>query len=360
MRSTHRADELLKKMEMLDMELYLDQRGLDYRLTTGSSGEQINVRECPRCGGTGWKVYLNRESGLGNCFHGSCVGEPGFNKFSFIKAINEGSGSKTMKEIDLFLRDLGWRPKKIPKTYKQQSAYFNLPDSEEISEGGAAFKYLFRRGFDLLDIEYFNWSFCREGWFVYNQDGRDRYQAYNGRVLIPIYDENGNLQTFQGRDVTGLAEKKYLFPPGLPGSGRFLYNANNCLGKKIVILNEGVMDVAWTSKHLETRSVGSVGTFGKSLSHGDFREGRDQLGILYKLQKMGMKETVIMWDGEHKTIKDALKVARDLENAGLPTTVVRLDHDKDPNETSPDDLTDAFLSRTKPSIKDMISFSIRG
>ncbi len=65
-------EEFREMMESVDMEEWLSHEGVEYRNTRGTKGEQLNVRTCPSCGKDEWKVYLNAETGLGNCFSGSC------------------------------------------------------------------------------------------------------------------------------------------------------------------------------------------------------------------------------------------------------------------------------------------------
>jgi len=68
--------------EALDLEFWLEREGISFKETRGSSGMQYNIKVCPACGDRKDKVYLNTESGLGNCFSGSC--EQKFNKLKFI------------------------------------------------------------------------------------------------------------------------------------------------------------------------------------------------------------------------------------------------------------------------------------
>ena len=58
--------ELEEALDRIDMEAWLDAEGIDYKITRGSRGTQINVKECPCCGNSNWKVYLNADNGLGN------------------------------------------------------------------------------------------------------------------------------------------------------------------------------------------------------------------------------------------------------------------------------------------------------
>jgi hypothetical protein len=81
-------DELKELSEAFDLELFLDAEGIRYKRGMGSRGPQLNLQTCPFCGGNKWKVFVNAENGLGNCFHGSC--EKTFNKIGFVRAVLGG------------------------------------------------------------------------------------------------------------------------------------------------------------------------------------------------------------------------------------------------------------------------------
>ena len=318
-------------LDNLDMEDYLSSSGVDFRATTGSKGPQFNLKECPRCGGSDWKVFMGRDSGFGNCFHGSCVGQPGYNKYTFIRELTGLSSKDTMKHIEDFVKLRGWRPptKKedwTPKTAKGAE----LPEARF-----EAIRYLTKRGFDESVIRYFGWLYSEDGCFEYmGREDELVSQSYAGRVIIPVCDLAGRIVTFQGRDTTGTANRKYLFPPGLPGTGRYLYNANNVLGKERVAMGEGAFDVAALHCALDDMGVGSIGSFGKSLSGSTTVQQDDQLGQLIELKRSGLKELTFMWDGESKTIEDACKAALKVRSIGLKVKIGMLPEGKDPNEVS--------------------------
>jgi DNA primase len=95
-------------------EELLDHIGVDYRRTSGSRGRQFNIKECPECGRSDWKVYLAEDTGYGNCFHGSC--EARFNLWTFADA---HLGHPESKEIGALFEEIakaaGWKPKVKPQ-----------------------------------------------------------------------------------------------------------------------------------------------------------------------------------------------------------------------------------------------------
>jgi DNA primase len=326
-------EELNELLERVDLEFFLDFEGIDYKATTGHSGEQFNVRECPVCGASKWKVYLNADTGLGNCFSGSC--QATFNKFSFIKAhIGAGGPREVEDHLKSLARELGWRPKRKIEYAVQEETACKLPASIELpTEDGQNLLYLEKRGFDAEIARYFHLRYCHEGFHVYKKpDGTNGVQNFSGRVIIPVYDLDGDLVTYQGRDVTGDSEKKYLFPSALPGTGRFIYNGHNANHARRIVIAEGAFDVAAVKRALDQaedlRDVVPVGTFGKHLSASS--SGNDQYGRFMRLAQTGLQEAVIMWDGEAKVIKDAIKAGELLMRVGIAIRIALLPPGKDP------------------------------
>lgn len=330
----------------LDMETLLDWEGITYKVTHGASGEQLNLKECPSCGHEDWKVFMNRESGLGNCFHGSCeLGS--FNKFSFIEAYL-GSPSKRYV-VDFILQkgaDLGWRPKARSSTVQLATADLVLPRSIPIPDShGCNLEYLEHRNVTGEVAEYFSLRYCSGGTYKFSAHGRDCYQDYSSRVIIPIFDHHGDLVTFQGRDVTGTAEPKYLFPPGLASTGRYLYNAHNAWLHEHVAIGEGVFDcmamkVAFDDDP-DLRHIVPLASFGVTLSQ--YNDGADQASQLIAMKAKGLRRVTIMWDGERAAIKKAWEAARTIEQLGLRAFIALLPRDRDPAELPSEAVRAAFL-----------------
>lgn len=347
--SSETSNELAEMLDMVVMEDYLSSHGIRYKRTHGRSGTQLNLKECPRCGGTKWKVYLNEETGFGNCFHGSCTGEPGFNKFTFIKHyIGADSNAEVIAHIRQHVTESGWRPqRKTAVATDEKPDTFDLPACFKLPFNGKNLKYLTNRGITHELTEYFDLRFCEYGWFEYEFEGQHKHQYYNNRVIIPIYDLNGKMVTFQGRDITGDAEKKYLFPPGLAGTAAFLYNGQNVHNCKHIVIGEGVFDViaikAALDGRVELRDIVPVGSFGKHLTLGS---GNDQLTQLLELKKRGVSEITMMWDGELQAILPAIDAALELTKYGFKTRVAVLPFGKDPNEVAPEVVIDAFYKAT--------------
>lgn len=335
-------DELKELLERIDMESYLDREGIAYRVTNGSRGLQLNLKECPKCGGDKWKVFLNADTGLGNCFSGSC--EAKFNKWSFIDAHLGHNKHQTYEHIKQIAREMGWRPPRtVAKQVNIEKAKLVIPDSHEIPVYGKNVKYLENRGISADVAKFFHLRVSTHGKFNYSMEGRGLSQDYSNRIIIPIFDLDGELVSFQGRDISGTAEKKYLFPPGFASTGKYLYNGQNCTGLETVVMGEGAFDVIAIKIAMDSdpalRDIGALGSFGKHLSFG---EGETQLSQFVRLKSLGLKNVVIMWDGEIAATDDAIEAGRLLRDLGLNVRIAYLPKDKDPNEVPAKVVVDAY------------------
>lgn len=323
--------------EQLDMEYFLDREGIRYKRQHGRSGMQLNVRECPvdHCHDKRSRVYLNAETGQGNCF----VCNTKFSKASFIKHYIEGSWSEAARYCETLLREQGWRPKRKIVTAVDITTV-KLPISEPVGHDGQNLLYLEERGIDLDCAKYFHLRYSEFGFWRYKApEGDWKTQNFENRLIIPVFDMDGTLKTYQGRDVTGNSERKYLFPVTLPGTGRYLLNAHNFIRHEEVVMGEGFFDVAAMKLAFDgdpgTTHLLPVGSFGKHLSYGS-TDCDDQLGRFIDMKRRGLKRVTIMWDGERKALISALDAAKLLTRTGLQVKIAFLPAGKDPNEVPAD------------------------
>ena len=344
MHVSRRADntELTEALDKIDIEAWLDREGVEYKLNRGSRGMQANVKECPCCGNDNWKVYIGLDTGLGNCFHGDC--EEKFNKWKFISKTLGTPARDVIEHIKQVAREQGWRPPRTKGVAVNTATELKMPESIALPHGGRNLKYLDNRGITGAIASYFELRFSHTGSFRYiDEEGRPRTQSYANRIIIPVFDLEGELVSFQGRDITGEAEKKYLFPPGFASTGTHLYNGHNAWGAEHIVAGEGVFDVAAIKialdEDMSLRDIVAVGTFGKHLSHGD--EG-SQLAKLMALKKRGLKIVTLMWDAEKAAIKAMVETAKLIKSCGLVARVALLPKGCDPNETSAQEVRNAF------------------
>lgn len=342
--------------EELDLEFFLQRESVAYRETRGVNGLQLNIRTCPSCQDGRWRVYFGTDSGFGNCF----VCSTGFTKLSFIHHYlghDDHQWGATFRECTEALQEQGWRPKRKAVVAVDHGEVV-LPVSEALPlPDGSNLAYLEQRGFDADIASYFGFRLCEYGWWKYkDEEGANQLQNFADRLIIPVYDVDGELKTFQGRDLRpplspeqielGMKERqRYLFPKELPGTGRYLYNAHNAVATDHVVMAEGAFDVAAVKVALDQdpalRAIVPVGSFGKHLSYGS-QTADDQLGRFMTLKKRGIKFVTIMWDGEEKVVTAALAAAKLLSGIGLVARIALLPHEKDPNEVAPHIVRQAF------------------
>lgn len=324
----------IEDLQELDLTSWLEWMGVDYKRTTGSHGVQLNLRECPFCGNDRWKVYVNEDTGLGNCFHGDC--ERKFNKYQLIKAILKTESFKdVMENLDQYLEVHGWRPKVEVKKKGNpidETDSFNMPSFIPLpTDDGKNLEYLVKRGITNEATAHFELGYCDEGYFQFKKpDGGLGYQDFSKRVVIPVRDINGKIVTFQGRDISGTAEKKYLFPSGRNSTGTLFYNGHNAVGAKSVVICEGVFDViaVWMAFQGQNIDAIPIGSFGKHISKNN---ADSQIAYLLKLKDKGLETITLMWDGESQAIKDACNAAVELKKYGFNVRIALLPG-KDPNE----------------------------
>jgi DNA primase len=331
-------DDLGELLEHLDIEHWLDANGVDYIKARGRSGQQLNVQVCPVCGNEDRKVYLNAETGLGNCFAGSHPPGQNFNKWRFIRAhLGELSNAEVIRHIRAFVEQSGWRPRRVSSATVEQPVKLVLPASVPLPHEGRNLKYLTNRGITPEMARYFHLRYCISGVFPYFDDGRLRQMDFSDRVLIPVFDLNGTMVNFQGRDTTGQRQPKYLFPPGLSATGNHLLNGQNVVATKKVVVGEGAFDVIALKMALDEdvalRDVVPIGTFGKHLSYGP---GDTQEAKFLELKRRGVEDIVFMWDGEEAATRAAIEAGLRLKGLGFSVRVALLPANKDPNEVPGD------------------------
>lgn len=330
---TNKAD-LGEALAKIDLSAYLDMQGVEYRESHGSSGLQLNLKECPSCGDGRWKVFMNAEKALGNCF----VCDTKFNFFRFIQAHTALDNKKTAAHIFKVAEEMGWRqPRKSTVAVNTNVKELVLPKSYRLPINGKNLSYLENRRITTDIAEYMHLRYCHNGLFRYTaHDGSKGIQDYSNRIIIPVFDLGGEMISFQGRDITGTAEKKYLFPNGFAATGTAIYNGHNVHNTKRIVIGEGVFDVAALKIAMDSepdlRDVIPVGTFGKHLSFG---HENSQLAKFLTLYDRGVRDIVIMWDGEVKATDDAIEAGRMLKNVGFNVRIGLLPEGRDPNEVAP-------------------------
>lgn len=315
----------------------MSEEGVDFKVAWGRSGKQLNVRSCPFCGNNNHKVYINAETGLGNCFAGSCS-QKTFNKWQWLKELY-GLGARDLHlKIEMLAELQGWRPAKKAEP-KFNPGELLLPPCTPIRDLPALPAYLRDRGITVAQANYHDLRYCDEGLFeVKHPDGTTQRQNYAKRIILPIYSLDGTLVTFQGRDATGTSEKRYIFPPMFAGTGSQLYNIHNWVQGKHnhVVLCEGIFDAIAVQK-VCAPSVIAMCNFGMNFSISKTGQD-DQMRRLMELKDRGLKSVTILWDNEPRALKAAIATAVEIRRYGFDVWIAKLEHSKDPGEASEDEI----------------------
>lgn len=319
----------------LSLEDILIFEARDYKETSGSSGAQLNIKECPNCGSDKWdKVYANKDSGAGKCF--KC--QETFNIWTFVGwLLVEKGGTGANRDIGAYLQDarrkLGYRPKGADRPKQRVATVegdFELPMSMALPDlKGNNHPYLEGRGIDGEHAGAYGLRFSMFGTHEYkNEKGELMKQSFANRIIFPVFNLDGTMVTFQGRDTTGLSETRYKFAGGLPGTGRYLYNGHTARALKArhVVMCEGPTDVIKADIAVkqapDLANIVPVGSFGMHLSKS--KEGDDQVGAFAKLRREGLERVTILWDGEAEAFEAALDAADLLRKAELEVWIAML------------------------------------
>jgi DNA primase len=183
----------------------------------------------------------------------------------------------------------------FPKEFISLSS--TIDDKIAQIEAKHAIKFLKKRGITQDDIIKYNIGFCKEG-------------KYEGRVIIPSYDEDKKLNYFIARDYKDASPQKYKNPP---------VSAKDVIGWELyinwnapIILVEGIFDALTIKRNV-------IPLFGKVI-HGKLME---------KLVKSSVNRIYIALDADAR--RDALKQAEMLMSYGKEIYLVEIEG-KDANE----------------------------
>lgn len=166
--------------------------------------------------------------------------------------------------------------------------------------------YLLKRNFDPAKIE-LEWG-VRGG----IETGDYRY-----RLMIPIYSK-GQIVSFQGRDVTGKQDVKYLTCHGT-NIKNYLYGIDYVYGDRVII-TEGVTDVWRLGKG------NAIATFGIEYT-------KKQIELIVKRK---FKHVIVFFDSEPQAMKASSSLISTLELYGIRCTNIMIPT-KDPASLSQDE-----------------------
>ena len=267
---------------------------------------------------------INDEKGFYHCFGCSAHGDA-------IRWMTDQRGLSFMDAVKELAAEAGMDvPAPDPRAAKQAEQRAGLHDvmaaaqeyfTDQLGsiEGAQARTYLERRGIKPDTIGTFGFGFAPdsrgglkralskfgddmliEAGLLISVEGKDPYDRFRGRLMIPIRDARGRVIAFGGR-ILGDGEPKYLNSPDTPlfDKGRTLYNHDLCspasrqTGR--VIVCEGYMDVIALAQAGFHDAVAPLGT---ALTE-------QQIQMLWRMTE----KPLLCFDGDNAGQKAAMRAA---------------------------------------------------
>jgi DNA primase len=246
---------------------------------------------CPFCHHHKKKLAINLQTQKWHCW--TCNSR-GSTLYPLFKSLNSD------ESIFIRLRNITGDTKyKDNEDDGETEIYFSLPEHFipliDTYETKNVANYLKKRGITKEDVIKYNIGYCDDG-------------LYKNYIIIPSYDEEGKLNYFVARNYYQ-SSMKYKNPP--VSKNQVIFESNISY-KLPLILVEGVFDAISTKRN-------AIPLLGKQLPP----------KLYDKIIENDVKNVYIMLDNDAR--KDALEIARKLQDQHIKTHVVQLDG-KDPNE----------------------------
>ena len=275
----------------------------------------------------------------------------GGNVFTFVSNYNKVSFPEAVKEV----ADLIGKPIEIDTPVKKVSKfqpYYDLLNSmiaygnyllSASKLGQDALKYLYERGIDDEEINYFQIGYNPPNNVMYEYLKNNHFKdedmikvnicrmmqngmadVFYDRVLFPIHNANGDPIAFTARDHKGVSEAKYINSNEniIYTKGDNLYNYHRARESArkagYVIVCEGVMDVIAYHRAGKNNVVATLGTACTP----------KQIELLKSLAK----RIVLSYDGDNAGQYANLKAGEQLLNQGLDVYVIDNATVLDPDE----------------------------
>ena len=261
---------LLDAIKAFDVRDYLGRFGK----VSKSGGNNVYVNPCPLCGDRHNKFYANVSGGAKNGTYNSyCCHDQGglldlimkaeettrFEATYQIESAFEGEDTRMLAVLEREQAREWVRTMQIPEPVFQALPEYPCWVRDR-------FGCLAERGADQYIIDRHRLRITQGAVTLYGK----RREDLDHRLLIPVFKENGSEPlSWQARDLTGRAERKYLFPAG-DQSANWLYDFQNHRGTTLMVV-EGVFH-KWAWDRLG-RDLGNpllehmaVASFGKKLT----------------------------------------------------------------------------------------------
>jgi DNA primase len=297
--------------------------------------------------------YVNDAKGFYHCFgcqaHGDAIRWlTDHQGLAFMDAVKELAGEAGMEVPAPDPRAAQQAEKRASLTDVTEAAQRWFVDKLRGAEGAEARGYLARRGISDATAREFGFGFAPDerqalprtlkfdesllveaGMRIApDEDGKEHYDRFRGRLMLPIHNARGQVIAFGGRALAmNAAGAKYLNSPDTPlfDKGRTLYNLHRAApaarksGRIVVV--EGYMDVIALAQAGIAEAVAPMGT---ALTE-------HQLELLWRQ----VERPILCFDGDAAGQRAALKaIARALPllRPGHSLGIVRLPEGLDPDD----------------------------
>jgi DNA primase len=265
------------------------------------------------------KLQVNIKNGKWHCWVSGQGGHNLFQLFKKVKAtkkqyqeLNELSDNFSFEYVPTKQEN---KEVKLPDEYKPMWTKSNSPTYKH------ALKYLQSRGVSQDDMIKYSIGYCEDG-------------LYSNRIIIPSYDNEGQLNFFIGRDIFD-SKLKYRNSPTPKDIIGFELFVN---WEEPILLVEGALD-AITSK------VNSIPLFGKTIMN----------NLKRKILEKKVKTLYVALDND--AVKDSMKIVEELMNEGIKVHMIKLT-EKDPNDIGYEKFTDIKNSTNETSFRELVKYKL--
>ena len=265
------------------------------------------------------KLQVNIKNGKWHCWLSGQGGHNLFQLFKKVKAtkkqyqeLNELSDNFSFEYVPTKQEN---KEVKLPDEYKPMWTKSNSPTYKH------ALKYLQSRGVSQDDMIKYSIGYCEDG-------------LYSNRIIIPSYDNEGQLNFFIGRDIFD-SKLKYRNSPTPKDIIGFELFVN---WEEPILLVEGALD-AITSK------VNSIPLFGKTIMN----------NLKRRILEKKVKTLYVALDND--AVKDSMKIVEELMNEGIKVHMIKLT-EKDPNDIGYEKFTDIKNSTNETSFRELVKYKL--
>jgi len=266
------------------------------------------------------KLQINVQNQNWHCWVSN---QGGRNLFQLLKKV--GASREHFEELSELVGDLPrYTKSKDTKTIvKLPDEFKPLCNGNETIVKKHALNYLNKRGITSEDIMKYNIGYCDEG-------------IYSNRIIIPSYDEDGQLNFFVGRDFYN-STMKYKNSP----------TSKNIIGFELfinwdepIILCEGVFDAMAFKRN-------AIPLFGKTIMN----------SLKKKIIEYGVQTIYLSLDND--AIKESIEISEYFINNGIEVKMIEF-NEKDPSETGFENLLYLIDKTETTKFSDLMRLKLNG